>query len=526
MMKVLIVDDEIEIVNGLVAMIPWGELGYDIVGTAQNGEKALELIRSTSVDILITDITMPSMNGLELIRHVRKIKKGIRTILLTCHCSFDYAKEAIVLEVDEYLVKHLLSREVLINTLDKLSNKISYEIENDNKVKLATHVLNQNRLIFVEKFFGEILNNPYRTREHIDNQAKQYNIQLPKDHYRIIAIKIFNLDLSLEECPIEDYDLIKFSLINIMNEILGEGHIHQYIGGQEGVSLYFLQWDRIERNKIEDKLIKKIEEFQTSIEYLKLTISVYITCNFYNIVELKKSIDHVNDMHLQNFYDCIPIFYDQDMKYPNILENSEYLPFRNMFLSNIRENNKVSVIHSLEFLFHYFETKRCHPLVVKKLIDDLMLELYVECNKQGMIIDNVLNNFNSLYGYKNYIRKLIHTYFNKIEESKEKPQRDDIARVITYIDSNIDDRITCEDMASMINMSRSYFSRLFKEELGVSFSDYVLSRKMAYAKDVLVHSNSTIQEVSEKVGFDTVSNFYRMFKKITGKTPKQIREEH
>lgn len=522
MIKAILVDDEIDIVEGLQNLIRWEDHHVNIIGVASNGKEALELIMSQGCDLLITDISMPFMNGLTLIREAKKLQNELKTILLTCHSSFDYAKEAIELKVDEYLVKHTLSKEVLQEALCKIFNEKEAEKQKENEIFLANHILNQNKIILVEKYFENILNNQIPFSGHLEEKAKILNILLPEHYYHMVGIVIENHEIFLEQGAINDKDLLKFTLLNILDEILQDTR-YQYVYSDNEGHLYFMYWSKMERSKIDEVFINNLEKFLDTIRFLKIPISICISKKYYSISELIESTKEVKRMYQDSFYDSHELIYGKEKRDFNEAYSNDYQVHVSNFITNLRSGNKITIIHSLDTLLHTMQVHCCKPSIVKRILDDLLVEMRVEFGKLNINIDNKYLAANNFAGYQYALQQLIDLYINYLEMKGNKPKRNEISKVLSYIEEHIQERITCEEMAAYVNMSRSYFSRLFKQETSKSFSDYVLNRKIEYAKDVLIHTNSTVEEVSEKVGFDTVSNFYRMFKKITGKTPKQIR---
>lgn len=153
MLKVIIADDDIEMLHGLKQIIPWEDFGYSVAGTAENGFAALSLIGEIKPDLLIADITMPGIDGLELIRGAKKLKNDMRSIVLTCHEDFIYAKEAIKLDVSDYLVKYTLTAEELVEAI----LKVRKEIESGNNGEANGKLGCNNRIQAHRKEIAKVL---------------------------------------------------------------------------------------------------------------------------------------------------------------------------------------------------------------------------------------------------------------------------------------------------------------------------------------------------------------------------------
>ena len=132
--KVLLVDDEEEVRNAIEQRINWEELGFEVIGKAQNGVKAMEIAEKLQPDVVITDIKMPYMNGLELARNLKEENPGVRILILTGFDEFEYAKEAVHLEIEEYILKPINANE-LSECLKRLKNVLDKEREEKLNVR-------------------------------------------------------------------------------------------------------------------------------------------------------------------------------------------------------------------------------------------------------------------------------------------------------------------------------------------------------------------------------------------------------
>ncbi|MCL6459056.1 MAG: response regulator, partial [Gorillibacterium sp.] len=148
-MKIFMVDDDIEMLNGLEAFVPWAEYGFQLVGKSNNAYDSLDEIKATKPDILVTDITMPGINGFELARECKAVLPDLKVVFLTCHEDFEYAREAFKLQAEDYLVKHTLTEEELLEKM--LSLKTAIEEQKRNRQYLAG--VHANKDIIAETYF-------------------------------------------------------------------------------------------------------------------------------------------------------------------------------------------------------------------------------------------------------------------------------------------------------------------------------------------------------------------------------------
>ena len=156
--KVLLVDDEEEVRNAIEQRINWEELGFEVIGKAQNGVKAMEIAEKLQPDVVITDIKMPYMNGLELARNLKEENPGVRILILTGFDEFEYAKEAVHLEIEEYILKPINANE-LSECLKRLKNVLDKEREEKLNVRKLEQYYTDSLPVLQTNFFCSLL--PY-----------------------------------------------------------------------------------------------------------------------------------------------------------------------------------------------------------------------------------------------------------------------------------------------------------------------------------------------------------------------------
>ncbi len=522
MIKTIIVDDDIEMLTGLENIISWEEYGFKLIGKATNGKKALELVNKTNPNLIITDITMPAMNGLELIKEAKNLTEDIKVIMLTCHEDFDYAKEALELGADDYLVKYSLTDDKLIKVLKNIKSKIEIEEIKKNRLDKIKSNLKNNRQVLLQKFFLDIIENNYFSIEEIYKRSEQLDIKLPKNEYQLIGLFIDDYPLAIEKAKINKKHLIKFCIQNMIQEIcdtLDDGSIFWY----EKTAILIIDSAKID-NKMHE-WVNDIEKFQSRVyKHLNLNISVCISDEYQNIKRISSAIKDLSELRNSYFYTGPGSLVREKKEFKNKLSVKEsllYIDELRLLLSSTDYNN---IYQELNILFDRKEKNEYSPDSVRTFLRSLIIDIESTANHYGISLGEVYLNLDTFKEYKNLITRLIKQFYEKLSDTKNSSYRREIIEVMTYINRNIDKSITCEMMADYVNMNSSYFSRLFKQETGVSFSDYLINKRIQKATDLLMSTNLPVEEISIKVGIDNVSYFYRLYKKRVGKTPGYVRK--
>lgn len=246
MYKLLIVDDEEEVRKGIIEKIDWGLYGFQIVGEAENGREALEIVNKIVPDVVITDIKMPFMDGLNLSEILREKYPATKTIILTGFDEFEYAQKAIKSNVSEYILKPVSSKDI-IEVLVRLKAVIDEEIAQKEDLKTLRENYNKMLPLLREKFLASLLTSRLSRAEaieksylyDIDIRSKGFVVAMLTIDYDTLTSEAFEVDMEQKKpasfrIP-EDKDLLQFAILNIADEV-----VKKY-----GVGITFLHNDLI-----------------------------------------------------------------------------------------------------------------------------------------------------------------------------------------------------------------------------------------------------------------------------------------
>lgn len=525
MIKTLIVDDDIEMLQGLANIIRWEDYGFTIVGTAKSGLDALNMISSALPDVVMTDITMPIMDGLELIREAKKFKPDIKSIIISCHEEFNYAKEAIRLEADEYILKHTLTEEELIRVINKLRAKIQVEWEQREYLYKAYRERNINKYVILEKFYTDIMGNHVTDKEEVRKRAALSGILLPDGNFRLVSFFVDDIDEVLQQSPIQEYELFKLSILNIVEETAAvmEG-INVFSYGKNAFAL--LYWNDTAEVRVNQKIVALVRQIQDNVQLiLKFRMSVCFSSVYGDIMALKKAADEVEALRTAYFFEESGNVVTENVEFKNKDTSDLYEevgPALKGFLS-MHKHNELS--ECIENLFERISAEKYAPKDIRTLLRRLFIDMEAAFSKYGINMEHFQIKGDTFKMYKMITVKALEYIFEKLGEPRNITSRPDVNKVVEYINSHINEEISCENMAGFVNMNSNYFSRLFKNEVGISFSDYLVNRRMEVATELLSNSELSIEEIVKAVGIESISYFYRVYKKITGKTPGDIRNK-
>lgn len=512
MWKVLIADDDVEILNYLSNLIPWEEHEMQICAKARNGTEALNVLKNEPVDILLTDITMPGLSGLELVKEAKRYQQKMKTIILTCHENFTYAKTAIDLGVCGYMVKYMLEPTSFLKTLKSITMDMSQKKEQEDRVKAMAEEVEQNRSALIEKKLGDLLRRGPITEESARKLAQ--NLHVSENHIQIAAL--FFQESS--EAAIQEKGILFYAVKNIVAELMAAYPVsYPYACNQEVLVLFFRE--KVEKRRIAHALAEMEKQVETLL-HARLTIVLSMPNN--QLSQFAELIERLEQRRNEHFYpgsSCV--IWEEEVGH----QTDSRTISQASLLKKLHAGDFAGVEQEIHDTFMLFQQQNTAPSIVESFCNSFVRELEEQLYRQGILEQWQATHANSWEGYKKEMEAAF-SWFRKVQAAENrKEMRDEIAWVIDYITQNLQKKISCETMANMVNMNAAYFSRLFKKETGESFSDYLSRIRVERATMLLKHSSLSVEEITERVGLSNMHYFYRMYKKHTGTLPGKVRKK-
>lgn len=525
MIKVVIVDDDIEMLTGLKGIINWQQYGYIVVGVAENGEKALHIIKQYKPEVVITDITMPEMDGFDLINKAQNVVPNIKSIILTCHEDFENAKHALRLKAYDYIVKYTLTKEILIDILLKLKENIKNEKNMYTKISGIDEVINDNKETLKQNLLMDLINHTYEGSKdilQIYKKAEIMKMKLPDNVFILFNFYIDNFQLNITKSKIKNKSLLNFAMQNIFDEIFKKYYKCSYFNYSDDIKL-ILFWQDISNSKPMDTFFNyQLHQYQKCIkEHLNIDVSICVSSKYENLFQLNKAFNQCKMLRDEYFYkESTSIISEEQKKWSEY--DCLYNKYKNDWLKILFTNNCEKMISFIESTSLEAIKLSYSPFSVRKLFNDFIIDIKSAANKSGINI-NCISGFDTMDGCIKSVENVIVLYTKELSYKFDSNFRVDIISVLDYIDKNLQQHITCESMAQFINMNASYFSRLFKKETSMTFSDYLINKRIEKATYFLKYSQISVEDIAGLVGFVNISYFYKTYKKITGQTPREAR---
>ena len=532
MYKVMLVDDDYPVLEFLTATIEWEQLGVTLESTHENGASAFEKALEEMPDILITDIGMPKMNGIELTKRLKQLNPNLQVIILSCHSEFEFAKQALKLQVQDYLVKDMFNPEDLCEVVKTVKVNLDH-LQKESLVQLQLqHMLDKNIENVKEKFIRQTINQFHISEKDWLLDASALGLQLAKHKYTATLAFVHDYQLVKQRYLSED-NLI-FAINNILEEYITESNwdaVHFFLAANE--LFLFFPCDKPLKTGSFDQINEKIRKIQKVLKtYLNIDLSFLIGKDFSCLSDIRQELSLLINTKHQSFYmQPGTILNRGDIQAVNEDLFSRYDEVSSDFKDLLLMKEESMIVPIVSKWIKYLEEKKFPPELVKewilKLLLDLKVKLHalqlfrqdhdVECLHQEIIMCNFLCE----------LRDLLIDYFKSLlylsNEVYNQTKRTEILDAVSYVSMNLEKKISLEEVAGYLFLNQSYFSRLFKKEMGETFVEYVTKMKISRAKELLEQTADSAGKICERLGYDNQSYFIKLFKNHVGITPIEYR---
>lgn len=510
--KVLLVDDEQPILDGLKVLIDWEELGYEIIGTSKDGMGAKKIALEHQPDLIITDIRMPGMDGLALIKSLYKQLPDTKFLIVSGYSDFTYAKEAINYGASGYLLKPI-EEEELIQLLVNIGKELD---ERDQQQKMMGELSLLN-----------IINQPKLFKEEVCAYLSHAQITLPLQSFCVVTLEIED----------NDYDEERRSQYKLIKDILDDEtkDITQYKMVQNKHNTYTLLFFTNGVHETRYLIIRSIlEQVQQEIKALldveSLVCMSSIKHDVSEIFKAYKECKRVSNYRLVR-QKLTMITYEEYLN-----KEEQALTISESFLKDIviyvEINDKKKLKKQIyEFIMQFSDKPSINPdivftycidivIIVKKIIYQLGIDFNSVVGFDIMDIQGLMQN-KTIDQLGDWLFEILSKAADEIAVKLNEKTR--IEEIKEYINENYGQVITLQTLGKKFHMSSFYISQFFKKESGGNFIDYLKKVRMQNAIKLLATTDYKIYEISELVGYNNPRCFSDIFKKNFGMNPSEYR---
>lgn len=526
--NILLVDDETDVLEAMKKKIDWEALGFCLAGTAENGQEALEMAEQLHVDVVMTDIKMPYMDGLTLCKKLKENYRNIKVVIYSGFDDFEFAREAVHLEAEEYLLKPISSKD-MENVFGKIKKKLDEEFNQHRNVNKLYEYYRKSLPAMQEQFVMGVLEGKI-TGERLKNMMEMYELDLNAPYYVVVNLYA---EAAVKEQSEKTAQLLNFSLRDMAEEYLKEKMSFYCINYlDEVIFIFMLQEDK----EIENVLyhVDQICKMGYRVLDVQVTGAVGQPCNSLDTL-LSSYQEAKTAMEYRTILGGSQVLYIKDIE-PNPQDSVAFMEydFQNLVRAvkiGDRKETDEAIQSFMDSLRNGCITPNQYQLICMELSTELMKigRSYKLRTKQifgaGEHIPwQELYKHLSVDELESWLREIC----NNLRHTLRHERSDSTIRLTeqakAYIGEHYKENdLSAETLCHQLNVSAAYFSTIFKKEVGLSFVAYLTKIRLEHAVELLRTTEDKTYVIAEAVGYTEPNYFSYVFKKQYGISPSKYR---
>lgn len=571
MYKLLLVDDEEDVREGLLREMDWESCGFHVIGTAENGREAIDMMERYRPDVVVTDIQMPFMNGLQLAEWIRQAEPAMKIVILTGYDEFDYAQKAIRLNIDEYVLKPFSSQE-LSEVLSKVRLKMDEEMDARSSLQVLQEHMRRTLPILREVFLRSLLTERM-TPQEIEQKLEMYDLTLTGSRYLtgIISIeaqypqarepqpsylqtpsqshnKQHDSSLSLRELHIKRY-----AAYNIADEIMSRTKLGIALIHNDEVVVLAIDQERESSSSesFRQQFMPSCEEIrQAVLRYAKVQVTIGLGSIVEKLSELSYSYQdarHALDYRMVLGTERLIWIDDVEVREPSALRFDELQ--ERALLRCLKVGTEEELTETMDQLFHSLVERQVSISDVQLYLMEMLLTVMKCARDAGVELETAAQQWNRRLSGESVrhttsislfdeVRRLRHAQearqwmtelcvhlMQHIVKDRQTSYQKLVEDATRYVQEHYaDHELSIAKVCGHLHISMGYFSGIFKRETRMTFNNYLLQLRMEHAKELLRTTDWKTFEVAEHIGYPDANYFSYSFKKHVGLSPKDYRK--
>ncbi len=535
MYKVLIIDDESIIRKGIKNIINWKQLDCEVCADACDGIEGIELIKKYLPEVIITDIRMPGMDGLEMIKQAKEIVPNTKIIILTGYRDFDYVQKAIKCGAFDFLLKPSKIEE-LTSVLAKAVNELNEQKDKHNEIERFRMLFEQNIPVLREKLLYDIIYGLNTSENEIYEKMKLFDISI-RNFVLVVMENDYN---DKSNSSLYDKHLYQFGIVKSFEEIFAENYEVLSIMLSSNRVGFIIQKS--------DNLLLDIEKVSEKCAYLQevinngfgFTVTIAVSSNGKEALELPDKLKEcLGSLEYKSYMGENSIIQYSDLNSFFRYEDYSTLDkYQKQIIENIKSGNETGVRENTKLISDYLTNNNINIHYMRNFyyttlssINNIRISVssvdtdrkYSEGEDIASLI-KLIEKTDKAEELNSLLEEVSIKIASKVNSFNNKSIKLILRKAIDYIQEHYNEQVTLNEVAENIYVSTFYISRMFKKELGKSFVDYLNDVRIDKAKELLKDVKYKTYEVAEKVGISDPHYFSKLFKKYSGMTPSEYRD--
>jgi len=531
MYRVIIVDDEVVIRQGIKKIIQRFAPDWEVVGEAEDGVSGLQQIFRLQPDLVILDVRMPGLTGIECCEEIAAKSPRIHRIILTAYQDFQLAKQAIHHGVMEFITKPL-DREELLQTLKKVGALVDAERQEQELLSSLQHTVRQaaplaQQLYYQQFLFGHDIND---LEQFIVDTG--YSLPFKHDSDEVIVLAVSPDWIEKDSFSPFDIELFRYALTKFVQEWYAGQPQSFILQDHAGQIIVILSYDAERAENAMQQAAELADRLRADIlTYFKRTVTVGISSK-YSFVDTPKAYQEASLAVTYRF-----VYGGDQVLSLGTLEVEQHLPVQlleqiEVSLDNLMHGNEQDAYDALD---RVTSSERIGPVELKRIIVHYMLRLAVQIKQMDLDINETSGKSLQMWlselegtvthaSLMNKIKVMIHELCQWILQERSHLDLKSVEKAKQHVRDYLSEGVSLQSVADYMGMNASYFSRWFKYSTNRNFVDFLKECRIDKAKELLQEGSHNLQEISAQIGYADAKHFYRVFKELTGYTPSEYKK--
>lgn len=536
MYKLLIVEDEEIEREGMRDLIDWSRMGINQVLAVEKAEEALKLMESESIDILLTDIRLPRMSGLELAQRISMTYPEVKVVIVSCMEDFQCAKKAIDLDAYGFLSKPI-DMDELESVIMKVTNAIIAENGEKQEKERLNKLLSESLPLLRDRFFISLIQGIHQ-QAAIDENLQYFDLKFVPGQFMVIVADIDKYESMQSQKSLDEMHLTTLKILECINSVHVEGNVFALHISSGRYCVVFNSSKTGER-ELYDEVLRFSDTVQNTIQK---------ACAISTTLGIGKGVKEISELSLSYKKACEAadfkffmgsgqIIYYKDINYKNEKNSiDDFEKIEKGILSSIELCDKETLNKNIDSLFARFENNAgesdiyirslCINLIAKGSV--LLLDHHESYEKifgkESYIWDKVMR-VDTIFDIRQWIKNIFNGVIEYLSGRRDDHNKKVINDILKIIEKRYGENLTITDIAKEVYLSMNYTSIIFKREMGESFTDYLIRYRLEKARQMLKETNMKVYQIGSEIGYSNISYFCSIFKNVYGVSPNEYRDK-
>ena len=544
MRSMIIVDDNKRISAGIRKMLDWESLGIEISQVFYDSKSALKYFEKNAPDIVLTDIIMPEINGIELAEYIKERHPQVKIIFMSCSDDFEYVKSAVYLDIEAYVLKPIVEDELekaILKTLEKSDSELSAEQEKEKIYKEKTAIIEEmNRFlpVYREHFIREMLVGGMVNDEEIVKRSKFLEMDFENMSYCVMSFIFGDLLPAVSNISNEDMYFISYSIMKAINEYESEDVKVYPFKPYENEIDALVVFDKKEFNKKNIMLDTSVDLNEIITEKFSIPLVIGISSDSDDFSKAKKYQKQAKEATKYNQYNTkTPIIFYEDIQsvFDNMFKEKVDLQVIYNELEDLIMNTSSDKVKTFVKKYFTFNDESPSQPYINSLLTTVMNDARIVLMRISKPLAavftekeehfNVDFNTMSVTDSSAWVRRSFEIISESLEGSNKLLNEQIVENIKNTIMTRYTESINIEVMLENLPISSGYANVLFKKLTGKTIFNYLTDYRIQVSKKLLSNPKSKVYTVANQVGYLNKSHFCLLFKKSTGLTPSDYKEK-